>query len=106
METILETNFPKNFPRFSCESCGIKTNNKKDYNNHLLTAKHIKLTTVNKLLTEFPPISPNMSHNKIFICEICDKEYKSRVGLWKHKKKCCNNQEINIEENSEKNSIN
>ena len=25
---------------------------------------------------------------KIYICNFCDKEYKSRHGLWSHKKKC------------------
>ena len=27
---------------------------------------------------------------KIYICNFCDKEYKSRNGLWSHKKKCKN----------------
>ena len=30
---------------------------------------------------------PN-SAQKVYICEFCDKEYKSRKGLWGHKKKC------------------
>jgi len=44
-----------------------------------MTAKHKKLT----LLTKKVPKS-----SKKFICESCDKCYKSRVGLWKHKQLC------------------
>jgi hypothetical protein len=101
METILETKIPPNFPKYFCEYCGIKTNYKKDYNNHLLTAKHIKLTKVNDLITKTLPISqnhPQIIINKTFACEICYKEYKSRVGLWKHKKSCCYIENNNIEE--------
>ena len=70
-------------PLFFCENCQTNSSNKKDYEKHLLTAKHKKLTSVNTLLTEF-------LHKKMFTCDICKKEYKSRVGLWKHKKKCIN----------------
>ena len=71
------------FPLFFCEKCQTNSRNKKDYEKHLLTAKHKKLTSVNTLLTE------NL-HKNIFTCDNCKKEYKSRVGLWKHKKKCIN----------------
>jgi hypothetical protein len=86
----METKSSQKFPRFSCDCCGIKTNNKKDYTNHLLTAKHLKLTKVNEMVTEISQISQNhqMHNDKNFICEICEKVYKSRVGLWKHKKTC------------------
>lgn len=86
----METKSSQNFPRFSCDYCGIKTNNRKDYTNHLLTAKHLKLTKVNEMVTEISQISQNqqMHNDKNFICEICEKVYKSRVGLWKHKKTC------------------
>jgi len=83
------TNFPQISPKFYCHCCNIKTDNKKDYDKHLLTAKHKKHTDVNKLLTEIPQISQNKDIQ--YICENCNKEYKSRVGLWKHKSKCdCN----------------
>jgi protein-arginine kinase activator protein McsA len=71
-------------PKYFCDYCNIKTNNKKDYEKHLTTQKHSKLTNVNKLLTDFPPKDIISD----FICENCNKEYKSRVGLWKHKKIC------------------
>ena len=81
----METFFPQKIPTYCCEICDIKTNNKKDFEKHLLTSKHKKLTGVNKVLTEK---SQNKIIHELFICENCNKEYKSRVGLWKHKKTC------------------
>ena len=47
------------------------------------------------------------SENNANICENCYKEFSSRSGLWKHKKKCDNNTEKNIcsEINSKSNEI-
>jgi hypothetical protein len=86
----METIFSQNSHRYVCNICNIKTNNKKDYTNHLMTPKHKKLSNVNTLDTNFSPISqnPKISIINNFICELCDKCYKSRVGLWKHKKIC------------------
>ena len=70
---------------YECCFCNIKTHNKKDYNKHILTKKHLKnadLTAFNKSLTKNPQNS--QQHN----CDCCNKIYKSRVGLWYHKKKC------------------
>jgi hypothetical protein len=83
------TQISPNFPKFFCEFCNIKTNNKKDFEKHILTAKHKKLTFVNKTLTEIPT-------KNSFVCQNCKKEYKSRVGLWKHKK-CCKEDTFNTE---------
>lgn len=66
----------KNAKKYDCEICHFRTSNKCNYNKHLLTAKHQSLTFVNK-------------HNaEEFICDKCSKNYKSRVGLWSHNKKC------------------
>jgi len=88
-----------NFPKYSCETCGIFTNNKKDYTNHLMTAKHNKFTSFNTLSqnlpqngTIFPQNSVDQSMNFdekcTHTCDNCNKIYKSRVGLWYHNKKC------------------
>ena len=61
---------------YFCESCNFKSANKNDYKRHLLTAKHLKVTNGDNLVTTS------------FCCENCKKEYKSRNGLWVHKKKC------------------
>ena len=61
---------------FDCKYCNIKTNNKKDYNKHILTLKHTKLTNVNTKI----PFFPN-NIEQTFICVECKKRYNSRVGL-------------------------
>ena len=73
---------PEINPKYHCEKCDTGTGNKKDFNKHLLTAKHIKLHSLNNiehLLTE-------KSHKHI--CSECNASYKSRTGLWYHMKKC------------------
>jgi hypothetical protein len=67
---------------FCCESCDIKTNNKKDFTRHLLTAKHVKAITGDKNGDTGDANSPKNQ------CENCQKIYNSRNGLWKHKKTC------------------
>ena len=70
-------------PKYFCELCDIKTNNVKDYKNHILTRKHRLKTNPQSLATiKEPDISP------IIKCDICEKEYESRSGLWRHKKLC------------------
>jgi hypothetical protein len=72
--------------RFSCELCDYHTDKKSSYDKHLTTSKHTKLTKVNTF-------SNKSCHEvaddiKEFICNCCNKSFKSRVGLWKHKQKC------------------
>jgi hypothetical protein len=61
-----------------CSSCKYITDNKKDFNKHNLTSKHLKLTNYLQKIPKIP---------KIFICE-CGKEYKHRQSLHTHKQKC------------------
>jgi hypothetical protein len=69
-------NYPKNPKIYSCEKCRFISYNKKDYERHLLTRKHLKETN------ELP-----MDSKPIFVCD-CGKSYQHRQGLWKHSKKC------------------
>ena len=73
--------------KYSCEYCNIKTNNKKDITKHLLTPKHLKREMETKN-PQFSPISPNETHK----CELCNKKYTSRSGIWKHSKICNKNE--------------
>ena len=68
---------------FLCELCTFECCNKKDYNRHLLTAKHKMITNDN-----------NNTHKNPTKYEcICYKQYKYASGLSRHKLKCkdCNN---------------
>jgi len=69
----------KNPTEYICNNCKYITQYKKDYNKHILTAKHIRITNNTNNVLIIPP--------KIFIC-ICGKEYKNRQGIFKHKKTC------------------
>jgi len=68
---------------YYCDTCDYNTCRKSQFDRHLLTAKHSKLTNVNKKSSESSEID-----GKKFTCNTCNIEYKSRVGLWKHKKIC------------------
>ncbi len=81
MLTELTKKLPESCSRFYCENCDYKTDKKSSYTKHLNTTKHFELTFSNKKLLES---CPDVKH----ICERCSTEYKSRVGLWKHKKTC------------------
>lgn len=58
--------------KFVCEKCSYSTNKKQHYDYHCNTKKHLN--------------NENIEYN--FECKICNKKYKSNVGLWKHKKTC------------------
>jgi hypothetical protein len=67
---------------FFCECCDYITSRKSNWDKHLLTNKHQKncFTFVSK--------SSKKRVNTTFKCESCNKVYKSRTTLWRHKKKC------------------
>jgi len=81
---MLVTNFTPKTPIFECNTCDFITSNKKDFKRHLLTIKHkngVIVTVGDSFVTELP-------QKPSFECCNCDKIYKSRNGLWSHKKKC------------------
>jgi hypothetical protein len=74
--------------KYRCDACNTITSNKKDYNKHLLTHKHIK--NIKKEQQEI--IQTFQKHE----CINCNKIYNSRSGLWRHIKTCnTTNDEIN-----------
>ena len=58
---------------YECKKCKFYTNNKFNYNKHILTAKHLSNTN---------------DHSCENLCLICNKTFANASGLWKHKKKC------------------
>ena len=67
----------KSFQNFFCEKCNFTTCRLSQYNTHLMTAKHKRITIDNNFF-------PNLS---TYDCS-CGKKYIHRQGLYKHKKKC------------------
>jgi hypothetical protein len=70
---------PKICSKYFCKNCDYTTCKKSSYNDHLLSAKHIKSINVNEILPKFC---------SRFVCQNCNKSYKDNSGLWRHKKKC------------------
>ena len=67
--------------KYICNYCDFKSNKNNDYDRHLNTAKHKRLTTANNLR----PIYAKTINQ--FTCE-CGKSYKHQSSLCKHKKNC------------------
>jgi hypothetical protein len=68
----------ENKQQFSCCVCNYFTDRKSNLTTHLNSVKHNNL---NK--------KSNMQKSSYqFVCDFCDKTYKTNSGLWKHKKTC------------------
>jgi hypothetical protein len=75
--------------KFYCNSCDYGCSKKSCWNQHILTAKHLKAKT------------ELMSANKIYACENCSIFFKHQSSYCRHKKKChkettSNTQQSNI----------
>jgi hypothetical protein len=79
---------PENFTdfteKFICSKCDVKCSRKREWDRHILTAKHQKRSFGNNLEVFF-------TTKKNYVCH-CGKIYKTHSGLWKHKKICVNEQ--------------
>jgi hypothetical protein len=86
---------PKNSKKltsFICEICDFKSCNKNDYNRHLQTTKHkINLSQ---------SFSIAKSQKNSYAC-ICGKEYKDNSGLWRHKKSCTYDENLDDNDKNE-----
>jgi hypothetical protein len=71
---------PKKTPKYLCDFCDFKSSNKKDYDRHLATDKHKKMT-----MSSLPNCNGLQDHK--YICG-CGRQYTHRQGLWKHSKSC------------------
>ena len=68
-------------PKYFCDNCQFITDNKNDYNRHLVTRKHKQNIEGNKKTQK------NSNYTSCYECT-CGKKYKNNSGLWKHKKTC------------------
>jgi Txe/YoeB family toxin of Txe-Axe toxin-antitoxin module len=94
METFLA---PK-IAEFFCDLCDYKCSKQSEWSRHSQTTKHISRVEGNKMETFGTKVAP------ICICS-CGKEYTTRAGLWKHKKKCSNDSMKQTIEESEPNNL-
>lgn len=63
---------------YVCEVCDFKSCKKSNYDKHLMTAKHQSATLATK----------KGARRIRSICDLCNKAYNDRSGLFRHKKKC------------------
>jgi hypothetical protein len=105
----METFLPQTIRAFRCEKCDFITSNKKDYNRHISSVKHIRRAMetgggINQgkyiNFTQHANKSENIVHitpistyngcieSSNYTCETCGQVYQSKSGIWKHKKKC------------------
>ena len=70
---------------FYCKICDYSTSNRQNYERHLSTKKHQKnVTNCNKNVLQ----KTNNKKPDLLSCGFCGKNYKNRMSLWRHKKKC------------------
>jgi hypothetical protein len=96
METLGDDFTSKNRKIFYCKICDFKCSKTGDWNRHLMTSKHKKYVKGDDLVTK------GDANYIFYICDLCNKNYISRNGLWKHKKKC---QTINTPDLSNKDEL-
>ncbi len=78
---------------FYCEKCDFKCSKKYGWERHLMTAKH-QMETFGDILGAKKGKKEQIEE---YTCDICNKIYESRNGLWKHKSKgnCIKSEEKN-----------
>lgn len=69
---------PKSSHKFICKDCDYHTIRKSQYERHLLTTKHIQMTSNDDIVQQ---------RSYGYVCE-CGKKYKYRQGLFAHRKTC------------------
>ena len=91
METFGNKSLAKTSYKFYCVQCDYGTCKKCNFDIHCCSIKHknnVLETTGNVLLAK--------TSDTKFVCDICEKNFKNRSGLWKHKKKCKNEESNDI----------
>ena len=94
METLgdkIQPKFSQNSAlKYYCKYCDYGTSKKCNYDTHIISTKHEKITIDYIRRQNSAEIQPKFSKNSIkdkFTCS-CGKEYQHRQGLWKHSKNC------------------
>jgi len=83
---------------YYCEKCDFNCSKKYSWERHLFTSKHTQET--NGSISE----TQKGQNWHTICCENCNKEFKTRSGLWKHSKLCIyedNNPEIDVDKKDE-----
>ena len=88
MATFSNTFQAKLSPKYHCEKCDYTTCKKSNYLNHCDSKRH-KTNEKSTIVNGFQAKLSSNPHS----CENCEKQFKDRSGLWRHKKKCLGDDE-------------
>ena len=93
MTTLDNDLYVKKSLKYVCEKCDYMTCKKSSFQNHINSKKHNSVTNS----TPDNAFYAKLCSKKIkkYTCEFCSKEYGDRAGLWRHKKKCSNDEKLN-----------
>ncbi len=83
---------PKNAKNIKCDYCDFKCFKQSNFDKHILTPKHKNNEKRYKMILK--NAEENLEFAQLFSCE-CGNIYKHYSGLWRHKKKCQKQNEIN-----------
>ena len=83
LATFSNQKIPEKSLKHQCLLCDYNTQITKDYIKHLRTIKHKNNESATNH-EEFVPKNPSV----LLSCANCNKTYKDKTGLWRHKKKC------------------
>jgi hypothetical protein len=98
----MDTNLMPKMPKiFCCEYCNFKCSKQSNFIKHTTTAKHIKRYNMiqkdtNAIQKDTNAIQKDTLTSKKYKCD-CGKIFCYHSGLWRHKKKCVENEYIEIE---------
>ena len=102
METNGDNLVAKSGKVYYCDICDYKCFKKYNWVKHLNTSKHSKMNINGDIGDSIVAKSGKQDQN-VFSCNICNKKYMSRNGLWKHKMKCNSKSNIITKNNNENN---
>jgi len=99
--TTLDNDFlAKTSHKFYCEICDYGTYKKFNFDIHRESKKHqnnVLTTNNNDFLAK--------TSDKKYTCQNCEKGFNDRAGLWRHNKKCKNEEKINEEKTNNSSEI-
>lgn len=80
--------------KYFCVCCQYDAKQKSNYEKHMKTRKHEKLSqSYPKVTPKLPLVTPKLPLKKVLCCKYCKKEFKYKSGLSRHIKYTCKKNE-------------
>jgi hypothetical protein len=86
----------KSSTNYECNLCHYNTSRKSNFEKHIHTKKHMDLQMADNCYKKVAEVVPN-HYNQDLLCN-CGKIFQHRQSLFKHRKKCSNQNELNKDE--------